>query len=146
MNLPQRHTQKESTNGRTTRITDLSDMRQKAAKFNIPYRCYRTIHPYTEVKTGYNHQFISWREQLDPIYVALHKITSWNHYRAISWTTGVDSRKKYRFFSSSPCSDRLWSSPILLTNWNWRTTSFAVMQPWYEVYHSPPLTAEVKNA
>jgi hypothetical protein len=60
---------------------------------------------------------------------------------------GFASRQGQGLFFSSPplCPDRLWGPPSLLSIW-YRFFSQGVKQPKPEANHSPPSTAEVKNA
>jgi len=46
----------------------------------------------------------------------------------------------------SPHADRLWGSPSLLFNGYRGTISPGVKRPWRQADHSPPSSADVKNA
>jgi hypothetical protein len=50
------------------------------------------------------------------------------------------------FFSSPPCSDRLWGSPSFLSNGYRGALSLGVMLPGNEADHSTTSGDEVKNA
>jgi len=50
------------------------------------------------------------------------------------------------FFSSPLCPDRLWVPPSLQPNGYRRALSLEVKRPDQEADHSPPSSAEVKNA
>jgi len=60
---------------------------------------------------------------------------------------GLNSRRGHwwNFFSSPPRSNRLWGSPSLLSNGNGDSFQDG-KRPEREADHSPPASAEVKNA
>jgi hypothetical protein len=59
---------------------------------------------------------------------------------------GSRQREWHDFFSSLPRSGRLWGSPSLLSNRNQEHIPPGVKRPDREPDHSPPSSAEVKNA
>jgi hypothetical protein len=52
----------------------------------------------------------------------------------------------WEYFSSPPYPERLWSPSSLLSNGYWGVLSPGLKRPAREADHSPPTSAEVKNA
>jgi hypothetical protein len=59
---------------------------------------------------------------------------------------GSSPGRGWEFFSSPPCPDPLWGPPSLLSNGFQGTLSLGVKRPGSEAGHSPPSSAEFKNA
>jgi hypothetical protein len=60
---------------------------------------------------------------------------------------GVSSPGRgWEFFSSTPWPDRLWNPPQPSIKWVPRALTLGVKWPGREADHSPPSSAEVKNA
>jgi hypothetical protein len=63
------------------------------------------------------------------------------------WDTGsMCPGRGWNYFSSPPRPDRLWGPPNLLSNGYQRLFLWGVKRPGREADHSPPSSAEDKNA
>jgi hypothetical protein len=58
---------------------------------------------------------------------------------------GSSPDRGWEFFSSPPRPDRIWISPNLLSS-GYQSSSLGLKRPVCEADHSPPSSAEVKNA
>jgi hypothetical protein len=70
------------------------------------------------------------------------------HLKLYRWATGwiiggSSPGRGWKFFSSPPCPDRLWSPS---SQWIPEALSLVVKRPGREAEYSPPSSAEVKNA
>jgi hypothetical protein len=62
------------------------------------------------------------------------------------WWGGSSPGRGWEFFSSPPRSDRLWGPPSLLSKGHQWVFPWGVKRRKHEADHSPPSSAEVKNA
>jgi hypothetical protein len=62
------------------------------------------------------------------------------------WSGGSIPGRGWEFFSSPLCPDRFWGPPSLLSNGYQGALSLGVKRPGREADHSPPSSAEAKNA
>jgi hypothetical protein len=82
---------------------------------------------------------------LEPLYVVIN-VFNYSLNPMVEWFEGSSPGGGWGIFSPPPCPERLWGPPSLLSNGYQGVLSLGVKRPGREADHSPPSSAEVRNA